>query len=214
MQPSDNTRAIAHSTERLVQLAERANDYGVLHGPQTSWEDLKVSITSYVQQGGRARDLDAGEIGGRATFPSGYDGHLMAPILAIAYSLEGLEALRRGDLDGATECVERGTHWVSSNFLIDAPRSRFSERGRKARNSRTERYSPVKKMAAQLLITEMPAGGWADEGIAINSVSDTLTEHHSREVERCGLKTENLPRLIRRWMKSAPEDFVIPVCRP
>lgn len=209
--PTVDTRTIAHLKERLVQIGKTANDYGGQHGPETSWDELKGMISDYLEQGEQARDLETSTIGMQAISQSGADAHLMAPTIAIAYSLEGLEALRRGNLAQATACAERGSRYLSSDMLIDQPGAKLIEGRKIGGNTTAQRFLPAKKMAAQLLSSEMPEGGWPDVDIAINAVYDILREDHWKMVESCGLRTENLPRTIRRWVKEAPEKFVITV---
>lgn len=211
LRPPDGSRTIEHLERQLAQIAEKANDYSVEHDPQLFWEELKASIPEYLEQGGQARDLEEAEIGGRALLRYGYDAHLMAAALATAYSLEGLEAVKSGRLGDAAACAERGTHWISSDFLVDAPRAIFSERAATGGNKWAERFLPVKKLAVQLLSSEMPTGGWRNRSVAFHTVSDILREKYLAEIESCGLKAENLPRTIEAWAKDAPDEFVITV---
>lgn len=137
----------------------------------------------------------------------GYDAHFYAPLMAIAYVIEGIKALKKNDMEHASHCAHRGLYWTSPVRLIPDPHKRFSNRAATGGAKTGSKRKPIKEKVAELLASLAPAQGWESTSKAIETVSKYLNDNHSHLVESCKLKVENLPRTIETWLKDEPKRF-------
>lgn len=198
----------AELKEKLGAIEASINKYISAHSLDEKWREWLDALKEAMKSGRSTEDLEfRSEIPVRAIASYGYGAHFFAPVMAMAYVLEGTDALARGDLDQASRSVERGVYWSRDEMLIVDPTRRFTERAGTGGTATGLLREPVKKKVAELLKSLAPEEGWRSTQIAIDTVASDLNDNHSRDVESCHLKLENLPRTIKQWLDDEPERF-------
>ncbi|MBU9169563.1 hypothetical protein [Burkholderia gladioli] len=193
--------------EKLEAIEASIKNYISTHSLDEAWREWLDALTERMKLGCSTEDLEfRSEIPVRAIASYGYDAHFFAPVMAMAYVIEGTEALARNDMEQASRSAERGTYWSREEMLIADPANRFVERAHTGGGGKAARYEDVKKKVAELLRGLRPEG-WDSRNQAVDEVADELTKKHSAFVEESGLKTENLARTIKDWMKKAPDKY-------
>ncbi|MFZ6749591.1 hypothetical protein [Undibacterium sp. Ren11W] len=195
--------------EKLASIEERVREYIVENALNSDWKKQEASISAALESGLSVEDLECrSEYPGRAIAAYGYDAHFCAPVMATVYAREGAEALAKNDLNHASYCVDRGLYWSSPAMFILNPNDRFVERARTGGLGKDLLREPVQQKVAELLTSLAPDEGWASTPNAIHEVAKKLTFSHSKFVEDCQLKTDNLPKIIQGWIQLDPERFV------
>lgn len=193
---------------KLASIEEHVRAYIAENGLATKWKERKASLEEALKSGRSLDDLEyQSEIPIRAITAYGYEAHFYAPMMATAYVIKGTEALTKNDLNQASYCVDRGLYWSSPAMFIPNPNDRFVERARTGGLGKDIHREPVKQKVAELLMKLAPDEGWEFTTTAIEAVANELIVHHSSFVEKCGLKPENLPKTIERWIQVNPERF-------
>lgn len=201
----DSPESDSELREKLEAIEASVKNYITTHSLDEKWRMWLDALRKVMELGRSTEYLEYHtEIPVRAIFGYGYDAHFFSPLMAMAHVIEGTEALKKRDLDRASHSVERGGYWSCDEMLISA--SRFSDRGQIGGNSKRDRYDGVKKKVEKLL-GELAPEGWGTSTQAADGVADELTRKHSAFVEKSGLKTENLARTIKNWMKKAPGKY-------
>lgn len=197
----------AELQEKLRAIEASVENYISTHSLVEEWREWLDALREAMKLGRSTEDLEfRSEIPMRAIASYGYDAHFFAPVMAMAYVIEGTEALARNDLDQASRSVERGVYWSRDEMLIADPASRFVERAQTGGGGKAARYKEVKEKVAELL-RELRPEGWSTSTEAVDAVADKLTREHSAFVEERGLQTGNLARTIKGWLKKAPDKF-------
>lgn len=198
---------------KLLNIQENVRKYIAENALEVKWKEHVVSTDEVLASGLSADDLqddsEYSAIPVGVYFAVGHEAHFCAPLLAYAYAKEGTEALARNDLEHSSYCVKRGLHWTDPQILIPEPKKRFMERARMGGVAKDLQREPVRQRVAELFASRAPNEGWASIDIAVCAVADYLIFNEAPFVENCNLETENLPRMIKGWMKSDPARFVI-----
>ncbi|MPV67622.1 hypothetical protein [Burkholderia sp. BE17] len=193
--------------EKLKAIEASVRDYISRHSLDEEWRDWSSALNEVMSSGRSTDDLEyRSQIPVQAIAGHGYDAHFFAPVMAMAYVIEGTEALTRNDLEQASRSVERGMYWSRDEMLISDPRNRFVGRARTGGGGKAARYKEVKEKVAELL-RELRPEGWDTSTQAVDVVADKLTREHPAFVEERGLQTGNLSRTIKGWLKKAPDKF-------
>lgn len=201
----------AELQQKLVAIEASIKNYISAHALDEAWRKWLDALTEAMKLGRTTEDLEfRGEIPVRAIASYGYDAHFFAPVMAMAYVIEGTEALAKNDFEQASRSVERGIYWSREEMLIADPKRRFTERAGTGGTATGLLREPVKEKVAELLKSLEPEEGWESTQIAIDTVASYLNDNHSRDVESCHLMLENLPRTIKHWLDEEPERF--PYC--
>ncbi|WP_175947846.1 hypothetical protein [Burkholderia pyrrocinia] len=193
--------------DKLNTIEASVQSYISSNSLDEEWRDWMRGLEEVMKSGRTTDDLEYhGQISTRAIAGYGYDAHFFAPVLAMAYVIEGSEALAKGNLEQAARSAERGAFWSREEMLIADPRNRFVGRARTGGGGKAARYAEVKKKVAELL-QELQPEGWDSSSQAVDAVADELTANHADLVEERGLQTGNLSRTIKDWLKRAPKRF-------
>ncbi|PRH43144.1 hypothetical protein C6T65_07060 [Burkholderia vietnamiensis] len=212
--PSKRTSRLESSAElqeKLETIEASIKNYISTHSLDEEWREWLDALKEAMKSGRSTEDLEfRSEIPVRAIASYGYDAHFFAPVMAMAYVIEGTEALARSDLERASRSVEQGIYWSRKEMLIADPANRFVERAHTGGGGKAARYEDVKKKVAELLQGLQPEG-WNSSNQAVDAVADELTTKHTKFVEERGLQTSNLSRTIKGWLKRSPDRFPHPV---
>ncbi|MGU7772555.1 hypothetical protein ACV229_20595 [Burkholderia sp. MR1-5-21] len=194
--------------EKLIAVEVSVRNYISKYSLKTKWLGWERVIRRGMRSGLSTEYLEFRSVlSMQAIAGRGYDAHFYAPIMAIAHVIEGIEALKRNDLDHASHCAQRGLYWSSPIMLIPDPAKRFVARARKGGQATGRSRNPVKEETARLIKALAPAEGWESTKIAIDAVAHYLNDNHYQLVESCNLMLENLPRTIEGWLVLEPERF-------
>lgn len=194
--------------EKLAGIEASVRNYIVAYALDSQWREIELKVRAALKSGHSTESMEyQTEIPIRAIDARSYDAHFCAPVMAMAYIIEGGGALEKGDLDHASYCVHQGLYWSSPDMLIPNPGERFSERASTGGRAKDHGREPVKNKVAELLIELQPEGGWQSLGEAIGDVTEKMIDNHSTLVEESWLQPDNLPRTIRAWIKAEPEKF-------
>ncbi|WP_423378106.1 hypothetical protein [Burkholderia sp. LMG 32019] len=212
--PSKRTSPLestAELQEKLSAIEASVQKYISQNSLDEDWRDWVDALKEVMGSGYSTEFLeDRSPIPVRAHFGYGYGAHFFAPLMAIAYVIEGTEALERNELEEASRCVDRGIYWSRDEIFISDPANRFVGRARTGGGGKAARYEDVKNKVAELL-HDLSSGEWDSSSQAVDAVADKLTMEHTQLVEDSGLQTANLARTIKGWLKKAPERFKKPV---
>lgn len=212
--PSKRTSPLESSAElqeKLDAIEASVQNYISKNSLNGEWREWSDALKEAMKSGRSTEDLEfRSEIPMRAIAVYGYDAHFFAPVMAMAYVIEGTDALARNDLEQASRSAERGAYWSREEMLIADPANRFVERAHTGGGGKAARYEEVKKKVGELLRGLRPEG-WDSRNQAIDAVADELTTKHAELVEKRGLQTSNLSRTIKGWLKKEPERFQHPV---
>jgi hypothetical protein len=210
--PTDQNSSMLHSPEtlkeKLARIEEHVREYIVGNALDADWIELEALIKKSLKSRLTVEDLEyQSEAPIQAIAAYGYEAHFCAPVMATAYAIEGAEALANNDLDRASHCVDQGLYWSNPDMFIPNPKDRFSERACTGGRGKDIRLEPVKDKVAESLRELAPKEGWESPTAAIKAVANELTDNYSSFVEECGLKTHNLPRTIRGWIRADSRRF-------
>lgn len=212
--PSKRTsplESIGESQEKLEAIEASVQNYISKNSLDNEWREWSDALKEAMKLGRSTEDLEfRSEIPTRAISSYGYDAHFFAPVMAMAYVIEGTNALARNDLEQASRSAERGIYWSREEMLIADPANRFVERAHTGGGGKAARYEDVKKKVAELLQGLRPEG-WDSRNQAVDAVANELATKHTELVEERGLQTGNLSRTIKNWLKKEPERFQHPV---
>ena len=92
-------------------------------------------------------------------------------------------------------------------MLLPNPNDRFKARASTGGRGKDLRREPAKEKVAELLIKLAPDEGRESSTAVIEKVANDLIANHANFVERCFLKSEVLPRTIRKWIQADPKRF-------
>ena len=194
--------------ESLESIKGQVSEYILQNALVEDWKELTEAMNEIRESG-----YSLVEWGNRAALPMiavtayGYEALFCAPIMAIAYVNEGTQALAKNDLSYTSHCVQRGQYFSGAEMLISNPNKWLTDRAITGGIAKKFLREPIKIKVSELLKSLAPVNGWASTTDAIRMVAYELNDNHSDLVESCKLKTENLPRTIKEWMKSEPEKF-------
>lgn len=207
-QDSDAVQSSESLKEKLASIERSIRVYISENALEARWTELEASVKEALKSGRSVEDLEyRSEIPIDAVTAVSYDAHFCAPVMATAYVIEGAAALAKNDLDRAAHCVNRGLNWSRPDMFIPNPQERFSERASKGGKGKALVLEPVKDRVAELLVKIAPEDGWETTTEAVETVANELIKRHSGFVEKCGLKTDNLPRTIAGWIEAEPKRF-------
>lgn len=205
--PSEGKQSASNLKTDFRKIQTAAREYLREHEPTIDWNELVVKAEQYLSAGNTAKDLENSPYGVRGVAGYGYDVQFNAPVIALLFSVEGLQALVQNDLARAMHCSIRGLHWISSDMLIPNPHEEFKARARTGGTGKALKSEPVKNLVAELL--HKKSEPWANKTAAIKWVAEHLVNHQSELIEPSGLNEENLVRTIGDWMKVDPDRFPI-----
>ncbi len=197
---------------KLASIEERVREYIAENELDAEWKELEASLEEALKSRFTLDDLEyRSELPIHAITAYGYEAHFYAPMMATAYFIKGTEALTKNDLSRASYCVNRGNYWSRPGNFLPNPNDRFTERARTGGLGKDFRREPAKDKVAELLKDLAPPEGWTSTTAAIVAVTVELTNEYSSFVEECDLKTDNLPRTIKGWIKADPKRFSHPI---
>lgn len=203
-------RPIDELRSQLNLIKERVEKYIADNCLEAEWIEQMELLKEEIESGMSADDIqnDPDFLYG-ALLNVGPRAYLDAPMMAIAYFNEGVNALDGGDLRKLGLCIRKGLRWVGEESLMDAPKNRNRARNRNGGNAKKKRYEPVKVLVSEWLALRTPKDGWASISELISQVDEYLLQTHLNAIEDSKLATHNLHRTIRDWFKREPERFVV-----
>lgn len=140
--PSKRTgplESTAELQEKLRAIEASVQKYISQNSLDEDWRDWVDALKEVMGSGYSTEFLeDRSPIPVRAHFGYGYGAHFFAPLMAIAYVIEGAEALERNELEEASRCVDRGVYWSRDEIFISDPANRFVGRARTGGGGKAE----------------------------------------------------------------------------
>lgn len=193
----------------IRQISEHARAFIVQHESIEKWNELTSDLQSFMENMGTADEIELSEFGMRARIGYGYNVHFFAPLIANAFSLEGIKALDRHDLIEATHCAERGAYWSSSELMNIHSKELLSMRAKTGGIGKASRYENIKDIVASLFVELIPQQGWGNKANAIAKVADEVQCRFLSELDSSGLKHENLETRLAQWLRQDPKRFQV-----
>lgn len=202
--------------DELLSIAESARGFMVRYLAEGRRDEIVGLLRAALDDGQTAEALELSEMGVRARIGVGYDTYLYAPLIALAFCVEGEHAIGRGDLMEATFCADRAAYWSSPSLMSASIKRRLSERAKAGAIGKAKRSEKVRVLVAGLLIKLRPSEGWQNKKHAISSVVDELQScpDNRKLVKEAELSEDNLVRTLGDWIRRSPDQFPLEIGLP
>lgn len=190
----------------IVAIRARMFDYCLRFESQQYWDDLSRELPQKLHKGLTARDLELTHMGVRAASQYGFGAHLYSMILIEAFCIDGMRALKQGDLVQAWYCLGRAQRWSSDDALPADPKQQGQEKARNAATVRSKKnFGWVRDEVVRRLENDAPADGWTNAHATSEELEPYMLDFIARAPASTNLKPENIKATLYRWIREHSE---------